>query len=264
MISYIFGKAIDILKRKPFMLWGVSLLNAIVVWAVTVTGSLVPIITIPIVLTLNAGMAALYLDGYNGKEVNSKQLFRGFSKDCISRVPAGMLWHMLWGTIWNFVPVVGIIKSYSYAFTPYILLTRPDVSVLDALKVSMKETEGYKLRMFGAEILMALMLIGLYLLFALLMIIPVLGWIVGAVGIIATTILFPLFSGLVRAGFYEEAMSGRFKQVYYDYKYNQTYNTAPPAGDAAPEEGTWFCTKCGAGNGVASKFCTQCGNPKNN
>ena len=76
MIGYIFKRAIDILKKKPFMLWGVSLLNSIIVLAVNITGSALPILTIPIVATLSAGMASLYLDGYNGKEVNSKQLFR--------------------------------------------------------------------------------------------------------------------------------------------------------------------------------------------
>ncbi len=261
MITYIFGKAIDILKRKPFMLWGVSLLHVVVVTAVQMTGSLLPIITIPIVLTLNAGMSALYLDGYNGKEVNSKQLFRGFTKECASRVPAGMLWHKLWETIWSFVPIVGIIKSYSYAFTPYILLSRPEISVLDALKTSMKEAEGYKARMFGADILMGLIMVGLYLVFALIMIIPVLGWIVGIVGMVATAILFPLFSGLVRAGFYEEAKTGKFKQPYYTYNQPQA-PVAPAGGQQSTDEGTWFCTKCGVKNGSASNFCTQCGNPK--
>lgn len=262
MIGYIFGKAIDILKRKPFMLWGVSLLHVVVVAAVQITGSLLPILSIPIVLTLNAGMSALYLDGYNGKEVNSKQLFRGFTKECVSRVPAGMLWHKLWETIWNFVPIVGIIKSYSYAFTPYILLSRPEISVLDALKTSMKEADGYKARMFGADILMGLIVVGLYLVFALIMIIPVLGWIVGIVGMVATAILFPLFSGLVRAGFYEEAKSGKFKQPYYNYAQQQ--GTVPPADGAQPaDEGAWFCTQCGVKNGASSNFCTQCGKAKN-
>lgn len=260
MITYIFGKAFNILKQKPLMLWGVSLLNGIIAIAVSIAGASLPIVTIPIVLTLDAGMAALYLDGYNYKEVNSKQLFRGFNKDCISRVPAGMLWHQLWSTIWAFVPVAGIVKLYSYAFTPYILLTRPDVSVLDALKMSMKETDGYKARMFGADLLMGLILVGLYLVFWLIMLIPVLGWIVGVVGIVATTILFPLFSGIVKAGFYEEARTGKFKQSYYDY--NAQANTMNNDNTTQPGQGVWFCEQCGGKNVETSNFCTQCGKPK--
>lgn len=274
MIGYIFGKVIDIVKKKPFMLWGVSLLHIVVVAAVNITGSMLPILSIPIVLTLNAGMASLYLDGYNGKEVSSKQLFRGFEKDCISRVPAGMLWHRLWGAIWALVPIAGIIKSYSYEFTPYILLTRPEISVLDALKESMKETQGYKGRMFGTDILMALMCIGLYLVFALMLFIPILGWIVGFVGMVATLVLFPLFSGLVRAGFYEEAKSGRFKK-YYDYNmqgnYQQTYNQSQgfnqqdmpnTQSDDQANVDVWYCTRCGLQNNADANFCTRCGNQK--
>ena len=192
-----------------------------------------------------------------GKNIKCK-MFRIFTKECIGRVPAGMLWHKLWETIWSFFPIVGIIKSYSYAFTPYILLSRPEISVLDALKTSMKEAEGYKARMFGADILMGLIVVGLYLVFALIMIIPVLGWIVGIVGMVATAILFPLFSGLVRAGFYEEAKSGKFKQPIYTYAQPQA-----PVGDAqSTDEGAWFCTQCGVKNGSSSNFCTQCGKPK--
>ena len=231
MIRYIFKNAIGILMNKPMTLWGVSLLHFIIVLAVNLTGSMIPILTIPIVLTLDAGMLALYLDGYRGKEVNSKQLFRGFSKECISRVPAGMLWHMLWTTIWAFVPIYGIVKLYSYMFTPYILLANEDVSVLDALKLSMKQTYGYKGRMFGANILMLLALVGVILVFGLLMFIPVIGVIIGLIGIVASLVLFPLFRGLVMAGFYEEAISGKFEKPVYEYnaqpqQFNNTQSTA--------------------------------------
>lgn len=261
MISYIFKKAVNILGKKPFMLWGVSLLCAVITMAVKLTGIMVPIITIPIVLTLNAGMSALYLDGYNGKEVNSKQLFRGFSKDCVSRVPAGMLWHTLWSTIWAFVPIAGTVKAYSYAFTPYILLSRPDVSVLDALKKSMAETQGYKLKMFCADLLMSFIFCVVLVVFWLIMLIPFIGWIVGFVGCVATIILFPLFTGLVKAGFYEEAQRGNFKQPYYNYGYNQQMNV-PPSNGPANGANVWFCTKCGAKNMTGSNFCTQCGSQR--
>ena len=59
MVSYVFKKAFSILMKKPFMLWGVSLLSGIISIAVNITGVSVPIITIPITATLSAGMAAL-------------------------------------------------------------------------------------------------------------------------------------------------------------------------------------------------------------
>ncbi len=250
MISYIFKKAINILKKKPIMLWGVSLLCGIVTSLVQIGAGVLPILSIPIVITLEAGMAALYLDGYNGKEVNSKQLFHGFTKECFPRVTAGMLWYYLWTVIWSFVPVMNIIKSYQYAFTPYILLTRPDVSPLEALKLSIRETEGYKGRMFGASILVSLLLFALVLIGMLLFVIPVLGWIAGFAVIVCSIILYPLFNGLVMAGFYEEAKNGNFRKIYIN--------------DGTPSEGTnvWFCTECGTANATGNNFCTKCGKPK--
>lgn len=256
MVSYVFRKAFSILMKKPFMLWGVSLLSGIISIAVNITGVSVPIITIPITATLSAGMAALYLDGYNEKDVNSKQLFKGFSKECIGRVPAGMLWHQLWSIIWAFVPVAGIVKSYSYSFTPYILLTRPEVSQLDALKISMQETKGYKARMFGADLLAALIYVGVILVFALIMIIPVLGTLVGFCGIIAASVLFPLFSGLIRAGMYQEALDGKFRTTYYAQPNGTDMNAPTPGANVT------YCTNCGAQINPGAAFCTHCGTPK--
>lgn len=255
MIGCIFKNAISILKKKPMMLWGVSLLCGIVTLLVQIGAGVVPILAIPIVITLEAGMSALYLDGYNGKEVNSKQLFQGFTKECFPRVTAGMLWQYLWIIIWGFVPVMNIIKIYQYAFTPYILLTRPEVSPLEALKISMKETEGYKGRMFGAGVLMVLILGAIILVSAMVTLIPVIGWVVGPVAIVCAIILYPLFTGLVMAGFYEEAKRDTFKQEYQPYGYNA------PAPDTSTDGG-WFCTNCGAPNDASAVFCTKCGTPK--
>jgi ribosomal protein S27AE len=98
---------------------------------------------------------------------------------------------------------------------------------------------------------MGLIAAGLILIFALFMIIPVIGWIIGILGIIAVIICYPLFSGLVRAGFYEEIKSGRFKRVYYNY--NQT----------PPVRNTWECPNCGSVNEETHNFCSRCGSPRN-
>ncbi len=289
MIGYIFRSAIQILKRKPFMLWGVSLLCGVITLLVQIGAGALPILSVPIVLTLEAGMSALYIEGYKGIDINSKQLFKGFTKECFPRVTAGMLWQYLWIIIWSFVPIMNIIKSYQYAFTPYILLTRPDVSPLDALKLSMKETEGYKARMFGASILMALILFAIILVASLVMIIPVIGWLVGFVAIVGSLILYPLFSGLVMAGFYEEAQRGNFKTVYPPYGYNtssekpvSTAQNVSPVTPVAPNtpvapspapasipvasqpDDRWACSNCGSPNATSANFCTRCGAQKNN
>ena len=112
MVKYILKKSFSVLATKPVMLWGVSLLYLVIALLISAAGSAVPIIAIPVILTLSAGMFALYLDGYNGNPISSKKLFKGFSKDNLLRVTGGMCWYYLWSLLWAFVPVVGIIKSY--------------------------------------------------------------------------------------------------------------------------------------------------------
>lgn len=234
MIEYVFKNAIEVLKKKPFMLWGVSLLYSVIAILVAIAGVNVPIISIPIICTLEAGMMALYLDGYNCKEVNARQLFKGFGRDCIGRVTGGMLWWSLWNMLWSFVPIVGVIKKYSYAFTPYILLEEENTSSLDALKESMRRANGYKLKMFCADILMGIIALVLVLVFAFVAIIPVIGTLVGFVGIVGTIILYPLFTGLVKAGFYQESKSGIFLHPIYKTANIQHENVSgQPSGNAA-------------------------------
>ena len=64
---------------------------------------------------------------------------------------------LLW-TLCLIVP--GIIKSFSYALTPFILNERPELSADEAIELSMKMMDGHKMDMF----LLYLSFIGWYLL----------------------------------------------------------------------------------------------------
>ena len=53
---------------------------------------------------------------------------------------------MLYTFLWSLLFIIpGIIKSYSYAMTSYILLDRPELSATDALKESEKMMDGHKM-----------------------------------------------------------------------------------------------------------------------
>ena len=61
----------------------------------------------------------------------------------------GLLWMELWVLLWSLLLIVpGIIKSYAYSMTTFILADNPSVTATQALKVSMKMTAGYKWRIF--------------------------------------------------------------------------------------------------------------------
>ncbi len=202
-------RAWDVLKRRPIRLWGLSLMYSLLCFLASIFGVL-PIISIPIQLVLNIGVCAVYLDGIHGREVNSDQLFMGFHS--FWRYAGGMGWMLLWIIIWGLIPIVGIvfaiIKTYSYCFTPYIMLTDPEITGPQALRKSMQMTKGSRGKMFGASVLPVLAVCAVYVILALLASIPVVGLLFALLILLLwllTAALMPLFLGLVEAAFYDEA-----------------------------------------------------------
>lgn len=209
MVALIYRSAINVLKEKPFQLWGLSLLSSLLTVLILVFG-IFPIITIPVILTLNAGTAMIYLNGLKGRQVSSEQLFLGFKN--FAHVAGGMCWKKLWILIWALVPIAGIvfavIKSLSYAFVPYILIERPEISATEALKYSMKKTNGLKLKMFVAWILPVAAVALVSLALSLLGLIPFVGIAFQVIRVLFTicySAVMPLFLGLIFSGFYSMA-----------------------------------------------------------
>ncbi|MGN0183217.1 MAG: zinc ribbon domain-containing protein [Candidatus Ornithomonoglobus sp.] len=287
MMGNVFNRSFDILRRKPIVLWSTSIAYSVIAVVIQIMFAFAPFISIPAVLTLSAGMSALYLEGYNGIEITAEQLFRGFSRKnkCFPRVTLGMLWHALWEMIWILVPVAGIVKMYQYRFTPYILLSRPEASPVEALMLSKKETKGHKLIMFAADIIIWVVFFLLLALFAAIALIPYIGWVICVIGVVLLAIFMPLFKGLIMAGFYQEAQNAAAQQNYYnqndyaDQKPTGGYSAQPyqssdnaqkpaqtvgtveqPVQTAQPKQ--WFCTQCGTPNESDSLFCKKCGNKK--
>lgn len=109
------------------------------------------------------GMAALILAGPITAGLNFffTQVFQGngFTVDIgspfsvgfsnVGRKIGGYLWMQLFIFLWSlllFIP--GIIKSLSYAMTPYILGDCPNVNARNALKLSMRIMKGHKWALF--------------------------------------------------------------------------------------------------------------------
>lgn len=205
-----YKKALSVLLQKPIKLWGLSLLYMFIAALIASLGSFVPIITIPIVLLLSLGFTGVLLKGYHEEEVKAEDLFTSFRKDVILRDGAGMCWKELWTLIWSFVPVMNIIKYYAYSFTPYILQTDKEIGATEALKKSMRMTDGYKGKLFGADLLAGVGVIVVLLVLALLARIPYIGFLFGIalfLFYLAVCLFLPLFLGLVRTAFFEEISS---------------------------------------------------------
>ena len=202
-----YRKAFSVLSKKPIRLWALSLLFMVITALVSSLGSFTLLLTIPLLLLLSLGFTGVLLDGYHGKEVRAEQLFQAFRKEEVVRNGAGMCWKELWALIWGFVPVMNIIKAYSYSFVPFILLTDKEISATEALRKSMRMTDGYKAKMFWADVLFVLCFFLVVGVLAMLAQIPYIGFLFGialALFYLAFILFAPLFLGLVRTAFFEE------------------------------------------------------------
>ena len=206
MFLQTYKRALEVILKKPIMLWGLSLLLSIVTLLGSVVTAPIPFVSIAVGYLFTCGAAKLYMDGLKGKEVNSKQLFFAFNKNCVKTAGA-MAWRDLWSFIWAMVPIAGIVKSYSYRFVPYIIVTHPEVSAFDALKISMKMTKGKKGQMWLADLIFAVAPAVASLILGLLSAIPFIGLLFRLVLIILSIALLlfsNIFAGLYQAAFFNE------------------------------------------------------------
>ena len=113
---------------------------------------------------LQLGYARFLLNLHDGKEVSLQDLFSEFH-----RFGQGFAQHFLrslYVLLWSLLLIIpGIIKSLSYAMTPYIMADHPQLTASEAIRVSMDMMEGHKAALFwlrlsfiGWDILAALSL----------------------------------------------------------------------------------------------------------
>lgn len=216
MVKDLYQKSFSVLMKRPFRLWGLSLLAGVLLLAAQAGFIGVPAVAFCAALLLDASMAMIYLNTYRtGLEPKTAYLFSAFRKERVWHVLGGMAWMYLWIFLWSLIPVVGIvfgvIRAYEYRFTPYILMTRDDVKPTEAIKVSKAETMCYKGKMFGADMLaIGAWIVGIAVL-SLLGAIPYLGVlfkIVRFVFNLAYSLLAPLFFGILSAAFMWRSRTG--------------------------------------------------------
>lgn len=198
--------------KKPFILWGLSLLCGLLESIAIVLGGFAIGVGIAVGLVLSLGMAWVFLDGYREKEINAKQLFEPFYH--FWRSFAGMGWRQLWIFIWSLIPfagpIIGIIKGYSYSMVPYLLREKPEKSPDDVMKDSMDMTDGFKGRMFLTDVIAYGAFIAIVAVLCVLSTIPYIGvafTIITVIVVIVLLLIMPLLSGLIRAAWYEQLKS---------------------------------------------------------
>ncbi len=110
----------------------------------TVWGAISWIATLVLAPPLAVGYASYVIDIYNGKKGNIGSMFNNGFKSFWRNV-GGILWMQLFTVLWTLLFIIpGIVKAIAYSMTPYILADSKNVSPKEALKISMKMTNGYK------------------------------------------------------------------------------------------------------------------------
>jgi uncharacterized membrane protein len=117
--------------------------------ASTLTLGIGVIITLP----LFVGMQLIYIMLWRYENPTVEIMFTSAFQENFARKLGGMLWMHLFTYLWSLLFVIpGIVKSYSYSMTPYILAKYPGVSATDALKISMRIMKGHKLDLFIVDL----------------------------------------------------------------------------------------------------------------
>ncbi|MBE6995651.1 MAG: DUF975 family protein [Ruminococcaceae bacterium] len=105
------------------------------------------IVTVVISGAGKLGYAIFNLNLVDNKEVRFSDLFSQFH-----RLGAGFCMNFLralYTALWTLLFIIpGIIKSYSYAMTPYILAEHPEMTASEAITASRRMMDGNKWRLF--------------------------------------------------------------------------------------------------------------------
>ena len=112
-------------------------------------GLLIMFILYPLLTGFNNSFRVLYETGDNRLTANTFHL--GFSNWL--HVSLGMIVCYLYIVLWSLLFVIpGIIKAFSYAMTPYILVEHPEMSINQAIDESRRLMKGHKFDYFYLEL----------------------------------------------------------------------------------------------------------------
>ena len=151
--------------------------------SIQVAGSVLAII---VTYPLAYGFAILFLDLFReGKPIDIGKLFDGF-KD-FGRVWGTLILVAIYTILWTCLLIIpGIVKSYSYALTPFILKDEPELKYNAAIEKSMHMMNGYKMKLFLLDL-------------------SFIGWMILSVLTLGIGLLFlQPYMNTARAAFYED------------------------------------------------------------
>ena len=100
-------------------------------------------------LPLSWGLTVSLLRNHREESVDLENLFDGFRGGRYTRVFCALFLVNLFTFLWTLLLIVpGIIKAFSYALTPYILLDEPELTAKQAIARSCEIMQGRRWKLF--------------------------------------------------------------------------------------------------------------------
>lgn len=117
----------------------------------SIPGGLLSLVAFILGGTLHLGYAQFLLKQHDGGKPEFSDLFSQFHRFGTGFAQAFLrnLYTFLWALL---LVIPGIVKSYSYAMTPFILAENPDMSASEAIRRSMALMDGHKGELFYLEL----------------------------------------------------------------------------------------------------------------
>lgn len=191
-------------------------------WYVTLYECLISIfVSVPVLWAISV----MFLRNIRGEEETFKvsRLFDGF-KDYV-RITFTQLFVTICTILWGCLLIVpGIMKSYSYAMTPYVLYDNPKVGYSDAMDISSKMMYGYRMKLFGLDFLYLLLLLGITTLISVIAPFMALGALAGMAVFIAFLIVYLLLvvgCVIFLTSAYHSSRANFYNQLKMEYESSQ-------------------------------------------
>ena len=114
-------------------------------------GSLLALTSLIIGGTIELGFAQYLLKQYNHANFELRDLFSRF--DRFGQGFAQKFLRGLYTILWSFLFIIpGIVKSYAYAMTPFIMAENPEMSASEAITASKELMDGHKGELFTLDL----------------------------------------------------------------------------------------------------------------
>lgn len=113
----------------------------------SVTINIISLLLIP----MSWGVTITFLEVSRGMKVNYRNLTKGYHD--FTRIFLTILLKGIYTLLWSLLLIIpGIVKSYSYAMTEFVLVDRPDLAYNEAIEESMRLMQGNKWRLFVLDL----------------------------------------------------------------------------------------------------------------